>query len=183
MPLLRARIPVGRSYHSADNTHHQNPSPVERRKVYRSKRLWIFMFANGNVPTSLFTTSLMFIKHALVVFQALGWFLPAYYLPSFAASIGLSATEGSAMLACVNGAYWSLAASKITDGKIFGILGTSVISRVGVGILSDRVSPHKIGAFTMAASSISVLLLWGVTSTSLAPLLVFSLVLGLVAGG
>lgn len=35
----------------------------------------------------------------------------------------------------------------------------------------------------MAASSLSVLLLWGVASTSLTPLLAFSLVLGLVCGG
>lgn len=35
----------------------------------------------------------------------------------------------------------------------------------------------------MAASSLSVLILWGATSTSLAPLLIFSLVLGLAAGG
>lgn len=57
------------------------------------------------------------------------------------------------------------------------------MSRLGLGILSDRIPPHRLGALAMLASSAGVLLLWGVASTSLAPLLVFALVLGLAAGG
>ena len=60
---------------------------------------------------------------------------------------------------------------------------SSVVSRLALGILSDKMSPHRLGAIAMLASSLSVLLLWGVASTSLAPLLVFSLTLGLAAGG
>ncbi|SCZ91026.1 BZ3500_MvSof-1268-A1-R1_Chr1-3g02489 [Microbotryum saponariae] len=95
--------------------------------------------------------------------QAFGFFVPTLYLPTFATSIGLSNKVGSATLACVN--------------------ASSVFARVYLGILSDRISPHVIGAITLAASALSVFILWGVTSTSLAPLLIFSLVLGVACGG
>ncbi|KDE05119.1 hypothetical protein MVLG_04462 [Microbotryum lychnidis-dioicae p1A1 Lamole] len=95
--------------------------------------------------------------------QAFGFFVPTLYLPTFATSIGLSNKIGSATLACVN--------------------ASSVFARVYLGILSDRISPHVIGAITLAASAFSVFILWGVTSTSLAPLLIFSLVLGVACGG
>ncbi|GAA6046550.1 hypothetical protein NBRC10513_001456 [Rhodotorula toruloides] len=78
-------------------------------------------------------------------------------------SLGLSGSEGSALLACVNGAC--------------------VLSRVAMGILSDKHSPHRLGLATMLASSIAVLVLWGLASTSLVPLLVFSIVMGLASGG
>lgn len=111
--------------------------------MWRSKRWWIFILANTA--------------------QALGWFLPPLYLPTFAASLGLSPTVGSAMVACVN--------------------ASSVVSRLGLGILSDRMSPHRLGALAMLASSASVLLLWGVAAPSLGALLSFALMLGLACGG
>ena len=40
---------------------------------------------------------------------------------------------------------------------------TSVISRVALGMLSDKVSPHILGAIAMACSSVCVLVLWGIT--------------------
>ncbi|KAK4058186.1 hypothetical protein OIO90_000925 [Microbotryomycetes sp. JL221] len=97
------------------------------------------------------------------VAQSIAFFVITLYLPSFADSIGLSGAQGSAMLAAVN--------------------ASAVISRVGIGIASDRMSPHIIGACTLSSASLAVLILWGVASTSFAPLLVFSLLLGLVAGG
>ncbi|KAM0756234.1 MFS general substrate transporter [Meredithblackwellia eburnea MCA 4105] len=144
MPLLRPRIPVGRARsESLSKREHPHQSSSERRRVWRSPRLWIFMVAN--------------------VAQAFGYFLPTLYLPTFASAIGLSGSEGSGMLACVN--------------------ATAVISRITLGVLSDRRSPHTLGAVAMLASSLCVFILWGVTSTSFAPLLVFALVLGLAAGG
>ena len=59
---------------------------------------------------------------------------------------------------------------------------TAVISRVSIGILSDRMQPHLIGACTLSAATVAILVLWGF-STSFAPLLAFSLALGLAAGG
>ncbi|GAA5892475.1 hypothetical protein JCM6882_005625 [Rhodosporidiobolus microsporus] len=97
------------------------------------------------------------------VAQAFAYFASTLYLPTFGSSIGLSTTSSSALLACVNGA--------------------AVLSRVALGILSDKHSPHSLGFGTMLFSSVAVFIVWGVASTSLAPLLVFSLVLGLGAGG
>ncbi|GAA5834570.1 hypothetical protein JCM9279_004356 [Rhodotorula babjevae] len=95
--------------------------------------------------------------------QAFGYFVTLLYLPTYASAVGLSGAEGSALLAAVNGAC--------------------VLSRVAMGVLSDKHSPHRLGFGTMLASSVAVLVLWGVASTSLPPLLVFAIVLGLAAGG
>ncbi|GAA6035327.1 hypothetical protein JCM8097_008817 [Rhodosporidiobolus ruineniae] len=95
--------------------------------------------------------------------QAFAYFASTLYLPSFGTSIGLSTTSSSSLLACVNGA--------------------AVLSRVALGILSDSHSPHALGFWTMAFGALSVFLIWGLASTSLAPLLVFSLSIGLAAGG
>ncbi|GAA5897548.1 hypothetical protein JCM8208_003301 [Rhodotorula glutinis] len=95
--------------------------------------------------------------------QAFGYFITLLYLPTYASAVGLSGAEGSALLASVNGAC--------------------VLSRVAMGVLSDKHSPHRLGLGTMLASSIAVLVLWGVASTSLPPLLVFSIVFGFAAGG
>ncbi|GAA6022973.1 hypothetical protein JCM10207_007735 [Rhodosporidiobolus poonsookiae] len=97
------------------------------------------------------------------VAQAFAYFASTLYLPSFGTSLGLSSTSSSALLASVN--------------------GSSVLSRVLLGILSDRTSPHYLGFSTMLFATVAVFLLWGLASTSLAPLLVFSVILGLGAGG
>ncbi|GAA5831487.1 hypothetical protein JCM11251_004041 [Rhodosporidiobolus azoricus] len=124
------------------------------KKLFKNGGLWIFMVAN--------------------IAQAFAYFASTLYLPSFGSitlnrahirlqSIGLSTTSSSALLACVNGA--------------------AVLSRVALGVLSDKHSPHYLGFGTMLFSSVAVFLVWGLASTSLAPLLVFALILGLGAGG
>ncbi|KAL7339571.1 major facilitator superfamily domain-containing protein [Rhodotorula toruloides] len=116
---------------------------VTLKNMAKNLKLWVFLVAN--------------------IGQAFGYFITLLYLPTYATSLGLSGSEGSALLACVNGAC--------------------VLSRVGMGILSDKHSPHRLGLATMLASSVAVLVLWGVAATSLAPLLVFSVVMGLASGG
>lgn len=68
------------------------------------------------------------------------WLTPRDSTP--AQAVGLSSANGSALLACVNGAC--------------------VLSRVAMGVLSDKHSPHRLGFGTMLASSVAVLVLWGV---------------------
>ncbi|GAA5980523.1 hypothetical protein JCM10908_001679 [Rhodotorula pacifica] len=97
------------------------------------------------------------------VLQGFGYFVTLLYLPTFATSLGLPGSKSSAVLACVNGAC--------------------VISRVAVGVMSDKQSPHRLGFFVMAASAVAVSILWGVASTTFAPLIVFALVMGLCSGG
>lgn len=87
-------------------------------------------------------------------------------------------------------------------------LGACVVSRVALGVLSDKQSPHRLGFFAMAASAVAVSVLWGVacehplrssltrvlrahsgngssrsTATTFVPLIVFALVMGLCSGG
>ncbi|GAA5953121.1 hypothetical protein JCM8115_000436 [Rhodotorula mucilaginosa] len=97
------------------------------------------------------------------VLQGFGYFVTLLYLPTFATSLGLPGSKSSAVLACVNGAC--------------------VISRVALGVMSDKQSPHRLGFFAMAASAVAVSILWGVASTTFAPLIVFALVMGLCSGG
>lgn len=116
---------------------------VTAKRMVKDVKLWVFITAN--------------------VGQAFGYFVTLLYLPTYASAVGLSSANGSALLACVNGAC--------------------VLSRVAMGVLSDKHSPHRLGFGTMLASSVAVLVLWGVASTSLPPLLVFAVVMGLAAGG
>lgn len=37
-----------------------------------------------------------------------------------------------------------------------------MISRVALGVMSDKQSPHRLGFFAMAASAVAVSILWGV---------------------
>ncbi|KAM0793095.1 hypothetical protein ACM66B_000576 [Microbotryomycetes sp. NB124-2] len=146
LPFLRPRLPLPSrtmSRHERDHNATESSGGNTRKKVWKSKRLHIFLVANFA--------------------QSVGYFIVALYLPTFADAIGLTGAQGSAMLAAVN--------------------GTAVISRIVIGIASDRISPHIIGASTLTAACFAVLLLWGLASTSFVPLLVFSLALGLAAGG
>lgn len=41
-----------------------------------------------------------------------------------------------------------------------------MISRVALGVMSDKQSPHRLGFFAMAASAVAVSILWGVACES-----------------
>ena len=76
MPLLRPRVPLPPRGAYAPTRDH--PSAVgdtegKRKKLWQSKRLWIFMVANFA--------------------QAVGYFLPNLYLPTFATVSARSATS------------------------------------------------------------------------------------------
>ncbi|POY73881.1 hypothetical protein BMF94_3051 [Rhodotorula taiwanensis] len=97
------------------------------------------------------------------ILQGFGYFVTFLYLPTYATSLGLSGAQSSGVLACVNGAC--------------------VVSRVTMGVLSDKKSPHQLGFAAMASSAVAISVLWGVTSTTFAPLVVFAIVMGLCSGG
>ncbi|GAA6047868.1 hypothetical protein JCM3770_004682 [Rhodotorula araucariae] len=159
LPLVRPRLPLpprnkanspdkkdqdsATGSGAADESLHPPPGRVTARRMLKNIKLWVFLAAN--------------------IGQAFGYFITLLYLPTYASALGLSGAEGSALLACVNGAC--------------------VLSRVAMGVLSDKHSPHRLGFGTMLASSVAVLVLWGVASTSLPPLLVFAIVMGLASGG
>ncbi|KAK1656821.1 major facilitator superfamily transporter [Colletotrichum godetiae] len=95
--------------------------------------------------------------------EALGYYIPALYLPTYATSLGFSGTMGALVLAANNLA------------TIFG--------QLALGYITDRVNNVLILVFASSfIAAIATFSLWGYAS-SLAPLLAFSLVFGLATGG
>ncbi|GAA94519.1 uncharacterized protein L969DRAFT_14266 [Mixia osmundae IAM 14324] len=95
--------------------------------------------------------------------NSMAYFIPALWLPAFASALGLPASDGTAALAAINAA--------------------AVVSRIGLGFLSDRKSPHIIGGLTAMSSAAAILLIWGIASVTFAWLLVFAIAFGALAGG
>ena len=52
-----------------------------------------------------------------------------------------------------------------------------------MGILSDHVSPWLLGLMTLAATSLSTFVLWGVAGHTVAGVMVFGVTYGMLAGG
>lgn len=96
------------------------------------------------------------------LFQGFAYYIPSLYLPSYAASIGLSGTMGALLLAAHN----------VATG--FGMFG--------FGWLSDRTSNVLLLVFASSfMASVASFVIWGFAN-SLAVLIVFALVFGLFAG-
>ncbi|KDE08267.1 hypothetical protein MVLG_01533 [Microbotryum lychnidis-dioicae p1A1 Lamole] len=143
MPWLKPRLPIPTKRDLRSERYHDTEKRQDdMKRVWKNKGWSMFMISN--------------------FMQALAFTITTLFLPSYAASIGLSPSAGSASLAALNAA--------------------SIFSRIGVGILSDKKPPHLIASVIMAVSAVSVFLLWGLASTSLAPLLIFSLVFGFACG-
>lgn len=95
--------------------------------------------------------------------QGFGYFVPILWLPTFASELKLSATNASLALAVLN--------------------GSSVIGRLGIGVLSDAIDPWLLALSTLFGSCLTTFVLWGVLSYTLGGLISFGLFYGLVAGG
>ncbi|KAH0004063.1 MFS general substrate transporter, partial [Aureobasidium melanogenum] len=95
------------------------------------------------------------------VSQSLGFYLPSLYLPSYAASMGLSSTSGAMLIALMN--------------------VSSVFGQFTYGYLSDgRFALNALLLSTMLVSTVVALTLWGLAK-SLAVLVIFALVYGFFA--
>lgn len=114
------------------------------------------------VDASFLRSPLFWILQAFNIVEALGYFLPANYLPSIAEALGLSSTLGSLTVLFVNFA------------AVFGC--------VGVGVLVDRFDVTTVMLGFSICAGLAVFTVLGFT-TSIAPLYVFSVVYGLTAGG
>nr|POF01325.1 hypothetical protein CFP56_21273 [Quercus suber] len=114
------------------------------------------------INVSFVKTRLFWTFQAFNIVQALGYFLPSNYLPTFTESLGLGSTLASFTLVLINSA------------SIFGCLI--------IGFLVDRfdVTTILFGLSTLAATMI--LLIWGF-SASIAPIFIFCITYGLTAGG
>lgn len=103
--------------------------------------------------------SLMFIAGAIATFPLL---VPAFFLPLYSSSLGLSASTGAALLA--------------------GFNFSSAVGRILCGLLSDKLGPINTMLGCLIVSSLGMLVLWP-TSTTVGPLAVFAVLNGAANGG
>ncbi|KAH8114499.1 MFS general substrate transporter [Phellopilus nigrolimitatus] len=95
--------------------------------------------------------------------QGFAYFLPLLWLPTFASDLNLSDTDASLTLALLN--------------------GSSVMSRVGMGVLSDKFNPWILALATTFCTSLATFVLWGVLSRGFPGLLAYGIFYGGLAGG
>ena len=95
-------------------------------------------------------------------FQALGFFLPGIYLPSYADDLSLPPIQSTIVLSLLN-------------------LST-VFGQISYGLLSDHFDVHVVLFSSTSISSLAVYLLWGM-STTFRTLVSFAIVYGVFAGG
>lgn len=88
-------------------------------------------------------------------------FVPPFFLPLFASSIGLSASTGA--------------------GLVAGFGGSTAVGRLVSGMICDRIGAFNTLAITVLINSLSMLAIWPV-SASLPPLLIFAVVNGCANG-
>ena len=94
--------------------------------------------------------------------QALAFYLPFIYLPTYTTLLGYSTSKGAIVLAVANVA------------QIFG--------EISFGRLSDKCSVHMLGTVSAAVASAATFLLWNF-ATSLAYVIAFAFVFGAFASG
>jgi MFS family permease len=113
------------------------------------------------VDFSFIMTPTFGILQVCNVIEALGFFLPSIYLPSYASSLGASSTLSVLTVILFNVA--------------------SVFGCVLMGAIIDRLHVTTCIAISTVGSTIGVFVIWGF-SISLAPLYVFCIIYGLFAG-
>ena len=88
-------------------------------------------------------------------------FVPPYYLPLFARSIGLSSSTGAGLVAAFN--------------------ACNAVGRFVAGPLCDKIGPVNMFLITMLLNGVSMLAIWPVSNT-LAPLVIFAILNGVANG-
>jgi MFS family permease len=112
---------------------------------------------------SFFKKPLFYVYCSSTLIQGLGFFFPAVYLPSYAAGIGLTSTQGAVVLAV-------MAISQVIGQFVFGYL-------------SDKHLPvSTLATICSFMAMVAALGLWG-TAKSLGPLVTFSIIFGFFAYG
>ncbi|KAL8835102.1 MAG: hypothetical protein Q9170_003459 [Blastenia crenularia] len=117
--------------------------------------------ATSLVDWSLFRSlpfSCMFIAGAIGTFAL---FVPPYFLPLFAHSIGLTASTGAGIVAAFN--------------------ACSAVGRLGAGFACDKLGSANVLLLTMALNAASMLAVWPVSET-LGPLATFAALNGVANG-
>lgn len=118
--------------------------------------------SSGFVEWRLFKDArftLMFVASALATFPLL---VPAFFLPLYSQSLGLSPSTGAGLLA--------------------GFNFSSALGRILSGFLSDKIGGTNTLLLGLIVASLAMLALWP-ASTSLAPLAIFAILSGSTNGG
>lgn len=110
---------------------------------------------------SFLTTSIFGVLQACNIIEALGFFLPSIYLPSYARSLG-----ASKLLSALTVVIFNVA---------------SVFGCVAMGSIVDKYHVTTCIVVSTIGSTIGVFVIWGF-SASLAPLYLFCVIYGLFAG-
>lgn len=110
---------------------------------------------------SFWTCSNFLILQSGNVLQAIGYFLPAIYLPTFARSLGANTIESTVTIILLNAAAF--------------------VGSLAMGVAVDKYDVVNCLFVSASGSAVGVFLLWGF-STTLAPLYLFSIVYGAFAG-
>ncbi|QRV94217.1 major facilitator superfamily transporter [Ceratobasidium sp. AG-Ba] len=95
--------------------------------------------------------------------QGFAYFLPILYLPTFAKDMNMNEGQASLALALLN--------------------GSSVVSRISLGQLSDIFNPWLLTTFTLTGTSVFTFVLWGGVTTNVATLSIYAVIFGALAGG
>ena len=135
----------------------------------------LLVFVKPRVPVSPASaraarrTDLRFLKRRVFVIpmvaatvQGLGYFIPALYLPSYVADLGLDPVLGTLSVALVNAA--------------------SVAGTIIVGLLIDRLHVTTVVGLVTLPTVFAVFVFWGF-GVSIPTLLIFCMVYGVAAGG
>ncbi|KAJ7741351.1 MFS general substrate transporter [Mycena metata] len=139
LSLVKGRLPHTRARISG-------PAPRGAPKAQdwmRTKTFWLFLATN--------------------TLQALAYFVPIVYLPTFANNLHISSSNSAVALAMLNVA--------------------SVLGRLSMGYLSDKFNPWLLALVTLLSTSVATFVLWGILSHSFGGLLAFGIAYGSIAGG
>lgn len=119
--------------------------------------------ALGKTDWSFLKKPLFWVYNSSNVLQGLGFFFPSLYLPSYAASIGLSNFQGALLLALMSIAQ--------------------VLGQFTFGFLSDdRIPINQLAILSTVVAAIASLTLWGLAN-SLVSLIMFSIIYGFFGYG
>ncbi|EIN08159.1 MFS general substrate transporter [Punctularia strigosozonata HHB-11173 SS5] len=119
--------------------------------------------AARSLDRSWLKTDIFWLMLLVNTIQAFAYFVPMTWLPTFASALQLSDSSSAFSLALLN--------------------GSSVVGRIGMGALSDRVDSWLLALALLTLASLTVFVLWGVLAHSMVGLFVFSVAYGTIAGG
>jgi MFS family permease len=113
------------------------------------------------VDLSMFKSATFIAVFAASAIGVFALFVPPYYLPLFAQSIGLSPSTGAALVAAFN--------------------ACNALGRFIAGPLCDKIGPLNMFVIAMVLNAASMLAIWPVSST-LGPLVLFAIINGVANG-